>query len=89
MKQSHLDNISHHCVHDLEDSIPILSHNTVAHDDASSHQVWLQKVEQLTRYLVDKTHEHGQTDMLIPATQIITGIFCMILQWTMNRKGQG
>ena len=30
--------------HELEDSKPIFLHDTLAHDDASPYQVWLQKV---------------------------------------------
>ena len=35
---------------ELEDSEPIFLHDTVAHDVASPHQVWLQKVQQLRRH---------------------------------------
>ena len=35
--------MSHHYDPDFEDSKPIFLHNTLAHDDASPYQVWLQK----------------------------------------------
>ena len=40
--------MSPHCDLELEDSKPIFSHDTLAHDDASPYQVWLQKVKQLS-----------------------------------------
>ena len=40
------DYMSPHCDLELEDSKPIFLHDTLAHDDASPYQVWLQKVEQ-------------------------------------------
>ena len=39
------DYMNPHCDLDLEDSKPIFLHDTLAHDDASSYQVWLQKVK--------------------------------------------
>ena len=60
--------MSAHCDHELEDSKPIFLHDTLAHDDASQYQVWLQKVQQLRRYHPD---EHSldinwtNTDILI------------------------
>ena len=39
---------------ELEDSKPIFLHDTLAHGDASSNQVWLQKVQQLRRYHPDE-----------------------------------
>ena len=38
------DQMSHHCDPELEDSKPIFLRDTLAHDVASSYQVWLQKV---------------------------------------------
>ena len=46
--------MSHHYDPELEDSKPIFLHSTLAHDDASPHQVWLQKVQQLRRYRPDE-----------------------------------
>ena len=42
--------MSPHCDLELEDSKPVFLHGTLAHDDASPNQVWLQKVKQLRRY---------------------------------------
>ena len=42
--------MSHHCDPELGDSKPIFLHDTLAHDDASPYQIWLQKVQQLRRY---------------------------------------
>ena len=39
---------------DLENSKPIFSHNTRAHDHASPHQVWLEGDWQFRRYLLSK-----------------------------------
>ena len=39
-----LDYISPQYDPELEDSKPIFLHDTLAHDDASPYQVWLQKV---------------------------------------------
>ena len=49
-----LDYMSPHDDPELEDSKPILLNNTLAHDDASPYQVWLQKVKQLRRYCLDE-----------------------------------
>ena len=48
------DQMSPHCDPELEDSKPIFLHDTLAHDVASLHQVWLQKVPQLRRYHPDE-----------------------------------
>ena len=40
-----LDYMSPHYDPELEDSKPIFLHDTLAHDDASPYQVWLQKVQ--------------------------------------------
>ena len=48
------DYVSPHCDPELEDSKVILLHDTLAHDDASPYQVWLQKVQQLRRYRPDE-----------------------------------
>ena len=39
---------------DLEDSKPIFLHDTVAHDNPSPYQAWLQKVQQRRRYHPDE-----------------------------------
>ena len=36
------DQMSPHCDPELEDSKPIILHDTLAHDVASPYQVWLQ-----------------------------------------------
>ena len=46
--------MSPHCDLDLEDSKRILSHDTLAHDDASPYQVWLQKVQPFRRHGPDE-----------------------------------
>ena len=43
-----------HCDLELEDSKPIFLHDTLANDDASPYQVWLQQVQQLRRYCPDE-----------------------------------
>ena len=48
------DQMSPHCGPELEDSKLIFLHDTLAHDDASLYQVWLQKVQQLKRYRPDE-----------------------------------
>ena len=48
------DYLSPHCDLDHEDSEPIFLQDTLAHDEASSYQVWLQKVQQLSRYCSDE-----------------------------------
>ena len=48
------DQMSPHSDPELEDSKPIFSHDTLAHDVASPYQVWLQKVQQLKRYHPDE-----------------------------------
>ena len=48
------DRKSPHCDIDVENSKPIFLHYTLAHDNASQHQAWLQKVQKL-RY---RSHEH-------------------------------
>ena len=49
-----LDYISPHYEPELEDSKPIFLHITLAHDNVSQYQVWLQKVQQLWRYCQDE-----------------------------------
>ena len=58
-----------HCDLEFEDSKPIFLRNTMAHDDASSYQVWLQKVQQLGRYRQD---EHSSEFWLFPVTLTTT-----------------
>ena len=48
------DQMSPHCDPELEDSTPILLHDTFTHDVVSPYQVWLQKVQQLRRYCPDE-----------------------------------
>ena len=48
--------MSPHCDRELEDSKPIFLHDTLANDDASPYQVWLQNVQQLRRY---RPEEHS------------------------------
>ena len=48
------DYMSLHCDPKLEDSKPVFLDGTLAHDDASQYQVWLQKVQQLRRYHPDE-----------------------------------
>ena len=48
------DIISLHCGPELEDNKPIFLHDTLAPNDASQYQVWLQKVQQLRRYRPDE-----------------------------------
>ena len=48
------DQMSPQCDPELEDSKPIFSHDTLAHHVALPYQVWLQKVQQLTRYHPDE-----------------------------------
>ena len=45
-----LDYKSSHYDPELEDSKPVFLHGTLAPDDASPYQIWLQKVQQLRRY---------------------------------------
>ena len=45
------DHKSPHCDFDPEDSESIFLQNTLAHDDVSSYQVWLKKIQQFWRYL--------------------------------------
>ena len=63
------DQMSPHCDPELEDSKPIFLHNTVAHDVASSYQVWLQKVQQLRRYHPD---EHSLKFLTCSVTLTLT-----------------
>ena len=44
-----LDYMGPHYDPELEDSKTIFLHDTQAHDNASLHQVWLEKVQQLRR----------------------------------------
>ena len=46
--------MSHHYDLELKDSKPIFLHDTLAYDDASPYQTWLQKVQQLRRYGLDE-----------------------------------
>ena len=48
------DKMSPHYDLNPEDSQPIFLHDTLAHDDASPHEVWLQKVQQLRSYHPDE-----------------------------------
>ena len=64
-----LDQMNLHCDPELEDSKPIFLHDTLAHDDASSYQVWLPKVQQLRRYHLD---EHSLDFLTFLVTLILT-----------------
>ena len=44
------DQMSPHCDPELEDSKPVFLCDTLAHDDVSPYQAWLQMVQQLRRY---------------------------------------
>ena len=48
---------SHYCVLDLEDSIPILLHDTPAQNDTPPYQVWIQKVQLFRGYFLDKARQ--------------------------------
>ena len=48
------DYMSPHYDPELEDNKPIVLNGTLANDDASPYQVWLQKVQQLRRYCPDE-----------------------------------
>ena len=48
------DYMSPHRNPEFEDSKPIFLHNTLALDDESPKQVWVQKVQQLRRYRPDE-----------------------------------
>ena len=49
-----LDYMTPHYYPELEDSKPMILHDTLAHDNRSSYQVWLQMVQQLRRYCPDE-----------------------------------
>ena len=49
-----LDYMTPHYYPELEDSKPIFLHDTLAHDDASPYQIWLQKIQQLRRHCPDE-----------------------------------
>ena len=63
------DQMSPHCDPELEDSEPIFLHDTLAHDDASPYQVWLQRVQQLRIYYPD---EHLLEFWTFPVTLTLT-----------------
>ena len=48
------DYMSPHYDPEFQHSKPIFLHDTLAHDDASPYQVWLQMVQQLRRYCPDE-----------------------------------
>ena len=51
-----------HCGN-TKDSNPILLHDTRPHNDAPPYDLWLQKVDQFRRYLLDKAGQmNRQTD---------------------------
>ena len=63
-------NISNlHCDLGLELKNPIFPRDTLAHNDASSHQVWLQKFQQLRRY---HPNEHSLEFWAFPVTLTLT-----------------
>ena len=51
--------MSPHCDSELENSKLIFLHDTLAHDVASSYQVWIQKVQQMRRYCPYCPDEHS------------------------------
>ena len=61
--------MSPHCDPELEDSKPILVHDTLAHDVASPYQVWSQKVQQLRWYRPD---EHSLEFWTFPVIMTLT-----------------
>ena len=63
------DQMSPHCDPELEDSKPIFLHDTLAQDVASPHQVWSQKVQQLSRYHSD---EHSLEFLTFSVTLTMT-----------------
>ena len=63
------ENTSLHCNLDLEDCWQIFLQKTLAHDDASQYQVWLQIVWQLRRF---RPHEHSLEFWTFPVTLILT-----------------
>ena len=50
--------MSPHCDLDHEDSKPIISHDTLAHDDASPYHVWLQKISSWEDMVQMKIQSH-------------------------------
>ena len=54
VKTAIFDYMSPHYDPKFEDSQLIFLHDTLAHADVSSYQVWLQKVQQLRRYRLDE-----------------------------------
>ena len=67
--------ISPHCDLELEDSKPIFLHDTLAHDDASPYQIWLQKVQQLRRYRPDEQSLEFWTFPVTPWPQQSNQVF--------------
>ena len=61
------DYMSPHC--DLQNSIPVFLHDTLAHNNASPYQVWLQKVQHLRRYRPD---EHSLKFWTFPVSLTLT-----------------
>ena len=51
-KNSHILTMSHHCDLDLEDSKSVFCYHTLAHNDVSQYQVWLQKVQCRAYYII-------------------------------------
>ena len=56
-----------HCDPLLEDSNPIFLHDTLAHDDASPYQVWLQKIQQLGKYIIQMNIHWNSEPFLWPS----------------------
>ena len=63
---SHFIYISPGCDLDVEDSRPILPHDTPVHDNTPPYQVCLHYIEQFRRYHPDKIQTHRQMDVMIP-----------------------
>ena len=59
------DYISPHYDLEFEDGTPIFSNDNLAHDDTSPYQVWLQKMQELSRYHPD---EHSLEFLTFPVT---------------------
>ena len=55
-----LNCMSPHCDPQLEDSKPIFLHDTSAPDVALPYKLWLQKVQQLRRYLQMNIHWNSE-----------------------------
>ena len=75
--------MSPHCDLELEDDVPMFSHDSFAHDDTSSYQVWLQKVQQLRRYGLDENSMTFLTFAVTLSTKQWSNLFTrqLSLRW--------